>query len=151
MALNEGDKAPAFKGVTFSGEKISLSDFKGKTVVLYFYPKDMTPGCTTQACDFRDHQKELAKKKAAVIGVSKDSVELHEKFRDKYKLNFPLIADESGEICEAYGVIQEKNMYGKKYMGIVRSTFIIDEKGKIQKIFPKVKASGHIDEVLACL
>ncbi|NBX76684.1 MAG: thioredoxin-dependent thiol peroxidase [Proteobacteria bacterium] len=146
--LKVGDKAPAFTLVDDSGKKVSLKDFKGKKVVLYFYPKDLTPGCTVEACDFRDISALLKKKKAVVLGVSKDSVALHGKFRDKHELNFPLLSDVDGEVCEAYGVWQEKSMYGKKYMGIARTTFIIGTTGKIEKIFERVKVKGHSQEVL---
>jgi len=149
--LKVGDKAPAFTLVDDSGKKVSLKDFKGKKVVLYFYPKDLTPGCTVEACDFRDISALLKKKKAVVLGVSKDSVALHQKFRDKHELNFPLLSDEDGKVCEAYGVWQEKSMYGKKYMGISRTTFIIGTTGKIEKIFEKVKVKGHSQEVLESL
>ncbi len=149
--LKTGDKAPAFSLLDDSGKKVSLKDFKGKTVVLYFYPKDLTPGCTVEACDFRDAQAQIKKKKAVVLGVSRDSVSLHGKFRDKHELNFPLLADEDGKVCEAYGVWQEKSMYGKKYMGIARTTFVIGPTGKIEKVFEKVKVKGHIDEVLESL
>ena len=146
--LKVGEKAPAFTLVDDSGKKVSLKDFKGKKVVLYFYPKDLTPGCTVEACDFRDISALLKKKKAVVLGVSKDSVTLHGKFRDKHELNFPLLSDEEGKVCETYGVWQEKSMYGKKYMGIARTTFIIGTTGKIEKIFEKVKVKGHTEEVL---
>jgi peroxiredoxin Q/BCP len=146
--LKVGEKAPTFTLVDDSGKKVSLKDFKGKKVVLYFYPKDLTPGCTVEACDFRDISALLKKKKAVVLGVSKDSVTLHGKFRDKHELNFPLLSDEDGKVCEAYGVWQEKSMYGKKYMGIARTTFIIGTTGKIEKIFEKVKVKGHSQEVL---
>ena len=146
--LKEGDKAPSFSLASDSGETISLKDFKGKTVVLYFYPKDMTPGCTQEACDFRDSQGKYKKAKAVTLGVSKDSVERHVKFRDKYDLNFPLLSDEDGKVCEAYGVWKEKSLYGKKFMGIERTTFIIGPNGKIEKIFSKVKVKGHSEEVL---
>jgi len=149
--LKTGDKAPLFSLVDDSGKKVSLKDFKGKTVVLYFYPKDLTPGCTVEACDFRDAQAQMKKKKAVVLGVSRDTVSLHGKFRDKHDLNFPLLADEDGKVCEAYGVWQEKSMYGKKYMGIARTTFVIGPTGKIEKVFEKVKVKGHIDEVLESL
>lgn len=149
--LKEGDKAPAFTLPSDSGEKVSLKDFKGQTVVLYFYPKDMTPGCTTEACDFRDSVARFKKKKAVILGVSRDSAERHGKFRDKYDLNFPLLADEDGEVCEAYGVWQEKSLYGKKFMGIVRTTFVIGADGKIEKIFDKVKVKEHADAVFETL
>jgi peroxiredoxin Q/BCP len=146
--LKVGEKAPTFTLVDDSGKKVSLKDFKGKKVVLYFYPKDLTPGCTVEACDFRDISALLKKKKAVVLGVSKDSVTLHGKFRDKHELNFPLLSDEDGKVCEAYGVWQEKSMYGKKYMGIARTIFVIGTTGKIEKIFEKVKVKGHTEEVL---
>lgn len=149
--LKEGQKAPAFSLVDDSGEKVSLADLKGKKIVLYFYPKDMTPGCTTQACDFQASLSDYKKKKAVVLGISKDSVERHQTFKKKYSLNFPLLADVDGKACESYGVWKEKSLYGRKFMGIERTTFIIDSKGKIAKIFPKVKVKGHIDAVLAAL
>jgi peroxiredoxin Q/BCP len=146
-----GQPAPAFSGLTQDGKKIGLADFKGKTVVLYFYPKDDTPGCTTAACNFRDAHGALLKKGAVVIGVSADPVKAHEKFAKKHSLPFPLIADEEKSIVGAYGVWVEKSMYGKKYMGIERSTFLIDGQGKIKAIFRKVKPDTHVDEVLAVL
>lgn len=146
--LKEGDKAPAFSLLDGDGENISLKDFKGKTVVLYFYPKDMTPGCTQEACDFQESIARFKKAGAVVLGVSKDSVERHRKFADKYELGFPLLADTEGEVCEAYGVWQEKSLYGRKFMGIVRTTFVISPQGKIAKIFSKVKVKGHVDEVM---
>lgn len=147
MTIHEGSKAPAFKLPSDDGKTVSLKDFVGKFVILYFYPKDMTPGCTTQACDFRDQVVSLKKSSAVVLGISRDSVERHEKFRDKYDLNFPLLADEDGKVCEAYGVWQEKSLYGRKFMGIVRTTFVIDPQGKILKIIPKVKVTGHVRQV----
>jgi peroxiredoxin Q/BCP len=147
--LKEGSKAPKFTLLSDAGEKVSLADFKGKTVILYFYPKDLTPGCTQQACDFRDVASLLKKKKAVVLGVSKDPVASHAKFRDKHGLNFPLLADEDGKVCAAYGVWQEKSLYGRKFMGIVRSTFVIGPDGVIKKIYPKVKVKGHVEAVLA--
>ncbi len=147
--LKEGAKAPAFTLVSDSGEKVSLADFKGKTVILYFYPKDLTPGCTQQACDFRDMSALLKKKKAVVLGVSKDPVATHGKFKDKHELNFPLLADEDGKVCQAYGVWQEKSLYGRKFMGIVRTTFVIRPDGVIGKIYPKVKVKDHVASVLA--
>ena len=146
--LKEVDKAPSFTLISDTGERISLKDYKGKTVILYFYPKDMTPGCTTEACDFRDNLAALKKAKAVVLGVSKDSVERHQKFKEKYKLNFPLLSDVDGKACEAYDVWQEKSLYGRKFMGIVRSTFVIGGNGKIEKVFTKVKVKGHAEEVL---
>ncbi|MGZ3696810.1 MAG: thioredoxin-dependent thiol peroxidase [Bdellovibrionota bacterium] len=146
--LKEGSKAPAFTLDSDDGKKVSLKDFKGKFVVLYFYPKDNTPGCTQEACDFRDSFTRLKKEKMVVLGVSKDDLTSHKKFSEKYSLPFPLLSDESGKVCEAYGVWQEKSLYGRKFMGIVRSTFIIGPDGKIAKIFPKVKVKGHVDEIL---
>ncbi len=146
--LKEGDKAPSFSLTSDNGETVSLKDFKGKTVVLYFYPKDMTPGCTQEACDFRDQQDKFKKAKAIVLGVSRDSMGRHVKFREKYDLNFPLLADEDGKICNAYGVWKEKSLYGRKFMGIERTTFIIGPTGKIEKVFSKVKVKGHSEEVL---
>ncbi len=145
--LKIGDKAPNFLVEDDNGEKVSLKDFKGKTVVLYFYPKDMTSGCTTEACDFRDLQKKFAKKDTVILGVSKDSVERHKKFKGKYELNFPLLADTEGEVCKSYDVIQEKSMYGRKFMGIVRTTYVISPDGKIQKIYNKVKVKDHAKSV----
>jgi peroxiredoxin Q/BCP len=145
--LKEGDKAPAFTLATDSGESVSLKNLKGKKVVLYFYPKDLTPGCTTEACDFRDSAAALKRAGAVVLGVSRDSVERHRKFKEKHKLNFPLLSDETGEVCEAYGVWQEKSLYGRKFMGIVRTTFVIGADGKISRIFQKVKVAGHVSAV----
>lgn len=149
--LAVGDKAPTFKLKDQEGNTVSLSDFKGQPVVLYFYPKDMTPGCTQEACDFRDNLGRLKKGKTAVLGVSKDSTDLHKKFTDKYELNFPLLADTEGKALEDYGVWKEKSMYGKKYMGIERTTFLIGPDQKIKKIYPKVKVAGHVDEILSDL
>jgi peroxiredoxin Q/BCP len=146
--LKIGQKAPSFTLMNHSGQKVSLKDFAGKKLVIYFYPKDDTPGCTKESCDFRDQFESVKKSGAAVIGVSKDSVASHLKFKTKYSLPFDLLSDEEGKMCEAYGVWKEKSMYGRKYMGIERSTFIIDEAGKIAKIFPKVSVTGHVDEVL---
>ena len=151
MALKVGNKAPSFKLKNQDGKTISLSDFKSKPVVLYFYPKDDTSGCTKEACNFRDEFPKFGKMKAEIIGVSSDSVESHKKFAQKYKLPFNLLSDEKKEVLEKYGVWQEKSMYGKKYMGIVRSTFIINGAGKISKIFPKVKVDNHNQEVMEAL
>ena len=134
--------------MTDSGEKIKLKDLRGKTVVLYFYPKDNTPGCTTEACDFRDSFAAFKKKNAVLLGVSPDSVKSHEKFKTKFELPFPLIADEDHSIAEKYGVWKEKSMYGRKYMGIERSTFVIDKDGKLAEIYNKVKVKGHVEDVL---
>lgn len=149
--LKEGKKAPAFSLPDSHGNKVSLKDFLGRKVVLYFYPKDMTSGCTQEACDFRDSFPKFEKIKTDVIGISKDPVKSHKKFSDKYELPFTLLSDEDVKICEKYGVWKEKSMYGKKYMGIERTTFIINEQGKIEKIFPKVKVKGHVEEVLKTL
>lgn len=145
--LEVGDRAPAFTLPSDSGKTVSLKDFKGKVVVLYFYPKDLTPGCTQESCDFRDAWQTLKKKGVVVLGLSKDSVKSHQKFRDTHDLPFPLLADEDTEICQAYGVWKEKSLYGRKYMGIERVTFIIDAAGKIAMIYPKVKVKGHVQEV----
>jgi peroxiredoxin Q/BCP len=149
MALKEGDKAPAFQVDSDSEETVSLKDFKGKRVVLYFYPKDMTPGCTQEACDFRDAFARLKKLGVVVLGVSKDSAGSHQKFRQKHELPFSLLSDTSGSLCERYGVWKEKSLYGRKFMGIVRSTFVIGPDQKIEKIFPKVKVKDHVGEVLS--
>ncbi|HED07740.1 MAG TPA: thioredoxin-dependent thiol peroxidase [Ignavibacteria bacterium] len=149
--LEEGKKAPQFTLKDQSGKSVSLKDFLGKKVVLYFYPKDDTPGCTKEACNFRDDFKEIKKENAVILGVSADSETRHKKFVEKYKLPFTLLSDENKKVLEKYGVWQEKSMYGRKYMGIVRSTFIIDEKGKLKKIFPKVKVTNHNKEVLEAL
>ena len=148
--VKEGNKAPDFSEKNQDGKPVKLSSFKGKkNIVLYFYPKDMTPGCTTEACDFRDQFKKF--KNTIILGVSIDSPERHLKFIEKYDLPFELIADENKKISAKYGVWQEKKLYGKTFMGIVRSTFIIDKSGVVQKIFPKVKVKGHVDEVLEIL
>jgi len=149
--MKVGDRAPDFSVMNDQGEKVKLSDFKGKKVVLYFYPKDDTPGCTKEACAFRDGIDEIKSRGAVVIGVSTDSVESHEKFKKKFDLNFPLLADTEKKIVESYGTWKEKSMYGKKYMGIERTTFIIDEQNRISHIFPKVKVDEHYDEVLDAL
>ena len=146
--LNIGDKAPDFALVSDSGKKFGLKDFRGQNLVLYFYPKADTPGCTVEANQFRDALKELAKAKTSVVGVSADPPEALQKFRDKYQLNFPLLSDPGHHTLEAYGVWQEKNLYGKKSMGIVRTTYIIGPEGKIDHVFPRVKVDGHIQQVL---
>lgn len=147
--LKVGDKAPDFSLPADDGSTISLKDLRGKKVILYFYPKDDTSGCTAEACDFRDNIKTFNKKDVAVIGVSKDSIKSHIKFKNKFDLNFPLLSDEEGKMLEAYDVWKEKSMYGKKYMGIVRTTFIIDEKGIIEKILDKVKVPKHVEMLLS--
>ncbi|MGE0615687.1 MAG: thioredoxin-dependent thiol peroxidase [Bacteriovoracia bacterium] len=149
--LKEGAKAPSFSLPDADGRKVSLADFKGKTVVLYFYPKDLTPGCTQEACDFQSALPKLKKSKAVVLGVSRDSSASHAKFRDKHDLDFPLLADEEGAVCKAYGVWQKKSLYGREFMGIVRTTFVIGPDGKVRKIFPKVKVKGHVEAVLAAV
>ena len=149
--LELGTKAPTFTLLSDSGEKVKLSQFKGKTVVLYFYPKDDTPGCTKEACAFRDTQSEMTKLGAVVLGVSPDTVESHVKFREKYSLNFPLLADANHAVAELYGAWREKNMYGKKSMGVQRSTYIIDGQGKIAKLWKKVSVDGHDADVVAAL
>ncbi len=146
--LKEGGKAPAFIGTDQNGIKISLIDFKGKKVVLYFYPKDDTPGCTAQSCNLRDNYSELLKHGFAVIGVSADDVKSHKKFEKKFNLPFPLIADEDQKIINKYGVWGEKQMFGKKYMGIIRTTFLIDESGKLKKIINKPDTENHTQEIL---
>ena len=151
MAIKEGSKAPDFTLATDSDEKLKLSSLKGKNVVLYFYPKSDTPGCTTEACEFRDQNAAYAKADTVVLGVSPDPVKAQAKFRTKFDLPFTLLADEEHSVAEKYGVWVEKSMYGKKYMGVERSTFIINKDGKIAKIFPKVKPAGHATEVLAAL
>jgi peroxiredoxin Q/BCP len=151
MALKVGDKAPAFKLKNQDGKTISLSELNGKPVVLYFYPKDDTSGCTKEACNFRDEFPKFGKMKAEILGVSADSVDSHKKFAEKYNLPFDLLSDEKKETIEKYGVWQEKSMYGRKYMGIVRTTFIINSSGKISKIFPKVKVDKHNQEVMEAL
>jgi len=147
----EGERAPAFNLPSSEGKKVSLNSLKGKTVVLYFYPRDDTPGCTTEAQQFRDMAAAFKKAGAVILGVSPDSVDSHCKFIDKLDLNFALLADEDHEVAEKYGVWVEKNMYGKKHWGIQRATFLIDEQGKIAKVWPKVKPDGHADEVLQAI
>jgi len=150
-AIKEGAKAPAFTLEASDGAKVSLAGLKGQRVVLYFYPKDDTPGCTLEAQAFRDALVRFKRKKAVVLGVSRDSTASHCRFRDKYGLNFPLLSDPEGKVIQAYGAWGEKNMYGKKSMGIIRTTVVIDAEGKVAKIFPKVKVAGHAEEVLAAL
>ena len=149
--LKVGQKAPDFTLLNDAGEKVKLADLKGKKAILYFYPKDDTPGCTTEACNFRDGFREIKKQGAAVLGVSADSVAAHAKFKKKYDLNFPLLSDPDKKMIESYGVWKEKSLYGRKYMGIERTTFVIDSQGKISHIFPKVKVAQHYDEVVAAL
>ena len=151
LTLKEGDKAPAFNAPTSGGGQLSLDDLKGKHVILYFYPKDDTPGCTKEACAFRDRRAELQKLGAKVIGISPDDVKSHVKFRDKFSLNFPLLADPDHAVAEKFGAWREKNMYGKKSMGVVRSTFLIDAKGVIRKVWKAVRVDGHDAAVLEAL
>lgn len=149
--LEQGSLAPDFTLPDQSGVNHSLSDFRGEWVVLYFYPKDLTPGCTTEACNFRDDFPDFQKLNTTILGVSKDSVKRHATFAQKYKLPFLLLSDESGEVCEKYKVWKEKSMYGKTYLGIVRSTYLIDPQGKIYRIYPKIKVKEHASELLALL
>ena len=149
--LEPGTKAPAFTLKDDDGNKVKLSELKGKPVVLYFYPRDDTPGCTKEACAFRDRYKELQKRDAQLFGVSADSAESHQKFREKYDLPFPLLVDEDHKMLEKYGAWREKNMYGKKSMGIQRSTYLIDASGKVAKVWKRVKVNGHDQQVLDAL
>jgi peroxiredoxin Q/BCP len=146
-----GDKAPDFRLESDEGTMVSKSDFKGKILVIYFYPKDNTPGCTQESCDFRDNLQRLTKAGAAVVGVSADSVESHRKFKAKHGLTFPLLSDPRHDMLEAYGVWQEKSLYGRTFMGIVRSTFLIDAQGVVRATWPKVRVAGHVDEVVAAV
>lgn len=149
--LNIGDSAPNFEMATDGEGVIKLSDLKGQNVILYFYPKDDTPGCTKEACAFQENLPHFKTNDAVVIGVSKDKPSKHDKFKEKYNLDFTLGSDEDGKVCEAYGVWVEKSMYGKKYMGIERATYLIDTEGKIAQIWRKVKVPGHAEAVLAAL
>jgi peroxiredoxin Q/BCP len=151
LELQEGDPAPAFSAATNGGGKVSLADFKGQSVILYFYPRDDTPGCTKEACAFRDHFADFKKRGAVVLGVSVDPMKAHDKFVEKYKLPFALLADEDKKIVQAYGVWGQKSFLGKQYMGTHRVTFLIGPDGRIKKIWPKVKPEEHADEVLAAL
>ena len=146
--IEAGQKAPAFSLKATDGSTVKLSDLKGQPVVLYFYPKDDTPGCTKEACAFRDRQKDLEKLGAKVLGVSPDDIDSHQKFTDKFKLNFPLLADTNHKVAEKYGAWREKNRYGKKFMGIQRSTFVIDADGRVTKVWKAVRVDGHDDKVL---
>ncbi|MDH5676350.1 MAG: thioredoxin-dependent thiol peroxidase [Myxococcales bacterium] len=149
--IEEGKRAPAFTLESDSGDKVSLSKLKGKNVVVYFYPRDNTPGCTVEAQDFNKALKKLEKLDAVVLGISKDSIASHCKFRDKYGLKFPLLSDPDGGVLEKYGAWGEKKLYGKTSMGIIRSTVIVGADGKVKKIFPKVRVKGHVDAVLEAL
>lgn len=148
MTVKEMEMAPDFSLLASNGKEVSLSDFKGKNVVLYFYPKDMTPGCTTQACDFRDMHEDFAGLDAVILGVSPDPLDKHEKFIEKHGLPFLLLVDDNHEVAEKYGVWKLKKNFGKEYMGIERSTFIIDKEGRIAKEWRKVKVKGHVEEAL---
>ncbi len=148
IRLSPGDQAPAFTALADTGEQISLSQFKEKNVILYFYPKDDTPGCTKEACDFTQHHQAFANNNTVIIGVSKDSIESHKKFKEKYQLSFMLISDPDGVLCEKYGAWGEKKNYGKIYQGIIRSTFLIDQTGTITAAMYNVKATGHVDKML---
>jgi peroxiredoxin Q/BCP len=149
--IEAGQRAPAFTLTADDGSKVRLADFTGRPVVVYFYPKDDTPGCTREACAFRDQQAKFQKFGAVVLGISADSIESHGKFRDKFRLNFPLLVDADHKVAEKYGAWREKNMYGKKSMGIQRSTFVIDPTGKVAKVWKSVKVDGHDEQVLAAL
>lgn len=151
ITLKAGDKAPDFSGINQDGEKIGLSDFAGKKLILYFYPKDNTPGCTAQSCNLNDNYNTWIDRGFEVVGVSPDSVESHRKFREKYNLQFNLIADTEKEILKTYGVWGEKSMYGRKYMGVLRTTFVIDENGIICEIFEKVKTKDHTNQIIKSL
>ncbi|MBT6843587.1 MAG: thioredoxin-dependent thiol peroxidase [Candidatus Melainabacteria bacterium] len=143
-----GKKAPAIKLQDQTGETVNLQDFEGSYVIIFFYPKDMTPGCTTEACSFKDNMARLTKLGVQILGISCDDITKHEKFADKYKLKYPLLADIDKKVVEKYGVWVEKNMYGKKYMGIQRDSFLIDPKGKIVKHYVKVKPAEHVSQVI---
>ena len=149
MSLKIGDKAPDFTLPTDGNGTIALKASRGKKVVIYFYPKDDTSGCTKEACGFRDAMPDFSKIAATIVGISRDPVRAHDKFKQKYSLPFILASDEGGEVCEKYGVWVEKSMYGRKYMGIERTTVLVDEKGVIRGLWPKVKIDGHVSEVLA--
>ncbi len=146
--ISEGQPAPDFSLQTDEGKTVKLSDFKGRKVILYFYPKDDTPGCTTQACDLRDHIQEIDSRGAVVLGVSPDDVASHKKFKQKYGLNFTLLADVDHKVAEMYDVWKEKNLYGKKMMGVERTSFVIDEDGKVAKVLPRVKPAEHVGQIL---
>ena len=147
--LKPGDPAPPFDLPTAGGARVSLASLKGRRVVVYFYPKDDTPGCTTEALNFTEKARRFTARKTAVIGISRDSVAKHEKFAAKHDLNVVLASDEDGAVCERYGVWVEKRLYGRTYMGIERATFLIDDKGRLQRVWRQVKVKGHVDEVLA--
>lgn len=149
--LKKGDIAPDFKGLNQNNELISLADFKGKKLILYFYPKDDTPGCTEESCNLNDNYESWIKKGFEVVGVSADSVKSHKKFADKFGLSFNLIADTGLEILEAYGVWGEKSMFGKKYMGVIRTTYVINENGVIEEVFEKIETKDHTNQIIKTL
>jgi thioredoxin-dependent peroxiredoxin len=148
MSLAVGDIAPDFSLEADNGNTVTLSELKGKKVLLYFYPKDNTPGCTKEACDFRDNFNRFIQQGTLVFGISKDSAKTHSKFKEKHQLPFPLLVDKDGDVCAAYGVINKKSLFGNTFLGIQRSTFLIDENGKISAIWRKVKVSGHVEQIL---
>jgi thioredoxin-dependent peroxiredoxin len=149
--IQEGDKAPAFSLLSDEAKKVKLNDFAGAPLMIFFYPADDTPACTKEACNFRDKAAEFAKLGAKVIGISPDSADSHAKFKKKFKLNFPLLVDEDHAVADKYGVWGEKNLYGKKFMGLIRSTFLIDAKGKIAKAWRNIRVAGHDERVIAAL
>ena len=146
--LETGIKVPNFSLADQNGQVHNINDYRGRWVIIYFYPKDLTPGCTTEACNFQDALPDFTSIDAVIFGISKDSVDKHKKFADKYNLHFNLLSDENSDVCEQFGVWQKKSMYGKEYMGIVRSTFIVNPDGKIVKVYPKVKVNEHHTEIL---
>lgn len=148
MTLDIGDQAPDFSLLSDQDQPVALKDLRGKKVILYFYPKDNTPGCTREACDFRDNLNQFESNDTVILGISKDSPAKHRKFKEKYSLPFSLLADEDGTVCQAYGVIDKKSLFGNTFLGIQRSTFLIDEQGIIRSIWRKVKVTGHIEKVL---
>ena len=148
MTLQAGDAAPDFTLLTDAEEKITLSQLRGKKVILYFYPKDNTPGCTKEACDFRDDFTKFKKQNIEIFGISKDSAKTHTQFKKKYTLPFTLLVDSKADVCESYGVVNKKSLFGKTFLGIERSTFLIDEKGMIQAVWRKVKVPGHVEQIL---
>ena len=151
MVLNTGDQAPDFTLLSDTNEKITLSNLRGKKIVLYFYPKDNTPGCTKEACDFRDTFHQFSNENIIILGISKDKPLTHQKFKKKYELPFILLTDETGDVCIAYGAMKEKSLYGRSFLGIERSTFLIDEQGIIQTVWRKVSVPGHVEQVYHAL
>ncbi len=149
--LKAGEVAPEFELQSDSGDTVRLSDLRGKKVILYFYPKDDTPGCVTEACEFRDHMPDMEREGALILGISPDSLKSHQKFKSKYELPFTLLADPDHAVAESYGAWGEKKMYGKVYQGILRTTYLIDEQGKIEQVFERVKPKGHSQQVLSAL